>query len=106
MYTRALVYSQGLQVWKWYLLWGLKSIHRTYFGLFGALGIVLVVAIWQGFGRVLKKAKEAICQGFCRVAHVLLQGFRRFSMGVDRGFTGFAAPACFFDFSGFRAEGC
>ena len=30
--------TQGLQVCKWYLLWGLKSINRTYFGLFGALG--------------------------------------------------------------------
>ena len=30
--------SQGLQVGKWYLLWGLKSINRTYFGLFGAPG--------------------------------------------------------------------
>ena len=33
------VYTQGLQVCKWYLLWGLKSINRTYFGLFGAPGI-------------------------------------------------------------------
>ena len=31
--------TQGLQVCKWYLLWGLKSINRTYFGLFGALGV-------------------------------------------------------------------
>ena len=30
--------TQGLQVCKWYVLWGLKSINRTYFGLFGALG--------------------------------------------------------------------
>ena len=29
---------QGLQVCKWYLLWGLKSINRTYFGLCGAPG--------------------------------------------------------------------
>ena len=30
--------TQGLQVCKWYLLWGLKSVNRTYFGLFGATG--------------------------------------------------------------------
>ena len=35
----SLVIPQGLQVCKWYLLWGLKSISRTYFGLFGATGI-------------------------------------------------------------------
>ena len=34
------VITQGLQVCKWYLLWGLKSINRTYFGLFGAPGLV------------------------------------------------------------------
>ena len=32
--------TQGLQVCKWYLLWGLKSINRTYFGLFGAPGLL------------------------------------------------------------------
>ena len=34
-----IIYCQRLQVCKWYLLWGLKSINRTYFGLIGALGI-------------------------------------------------------------------
>ena len=33
-----LTLTQGLQVCKWYLLWGLKSMNRTYFGLFGAPG--------------------------------------------------------------------
>ena len=39
MNSIGIVYSQGLQVCKWYLLWGLKSINRTYFGLFGGPGI-------------------------------------------------------------------
>ena len=37
------IYTPGLQVYKWYPLWGLKSINSTYFGLFGAPGIGFIV---------------------------------------------------------------
>ena len=57
------MFSLGLQVYKQYLLWGLKSIYSTYFGLFGALGFcysdrgigaTLCVA-GRGEGRSLEK---------------------------------------------------
>ena len=34
------LFPKGSKYAKWYLLWGLKSINRTYFGQFGAPGFV------------------------------------------------------------------
>ena len=47
---RMLGLTQGLQVCKWYLLWGLKPINRTYFGLFGAPGKRIRMSGLRGSG--------------------------------------------------------
>ena len=41
------IFFLGLQVCKEYILWGLKYLNRTYFGLFGATGVFGSVLQWK-----------------------------------------------------------
>ena len=42
--------SLELQVYRYYILWALKYIDMTYFGLFGAPGFGIIRAPFKGFG--------------------------------------------------------
>ena len=70
---------------KWYLLWGLKAINRTYFGLFGAPGKFLNTNPGDGeVVRMLLAAQAALSLGFRASKSLGVQGlgFRVLGFGV------------------------